>query len=352
MIRTIREAQAVTAKLKSKALGLSSVQKSLIREVADGECEMKTFRLREALGADIFDAITLSASHNALIAGYGDVPAHWAEVAQVVPTSDFKTMNASALAGLPNLPIVPQGATYSELKQLDETVSYAVQKRGGILSISMEAKANDALGAFNSDARRMGAAAMTTLNEFVLGTLFDDNPTCDYDSVALWHSTHANVQATDGVNLTNIQAGIAKIMAQTGRNGEQIYLMPSTLIVQPSMMLEALSLVNSTELMATVTGATTAGGLQGGRSNPLPKFINNVIVSPHINADTTQYFVTCGRANPIVQIAFVGGRQEPEIMFAPENTGSGWRNDTMEAKVRHSYGGDVVDHRPGCRIGA
>lgn len=359
MIQNIREARALKSKLKSKAMGLSTNQKIALREMADGTCYMPCFRLRETLGSDIFDAVTLDASHNSLIAGYGNVPDTWAEVAQVVSTSDFKTMNASSLAGLPNLPIVPQAATYLELKQLDEKVSYPIQKRGGILAISLEASAGDALGAFNRDSERLGAAAKTTLNEFVIGTLFDDNPNTDYDSVALWGGTgHANTVAVDGVNLANVQAGVAKIMAQTGRNGEQIYLMPTTLIVQPSMMMEALALVNSTQLMPQTfpvgaNSTTVVTGMSSGNTNPLPQFIKKVVTTPHVNADATQYFLVCDPAqNPIIQIAFLNGRREPEIFKGDMNQGAGWRRDAIEWKVRHVYGGDVVDHRPGCRIGA
>lgn len=334
MITNIREARACL-----KATRLSSFKRNILKEVAMGGMDMRTYRLRETLGVDTFDAITLDASHNSLIAGYGSVPADWRNFCRIgPPTPDFKQVNASALGGLSNLDIVRENQDYQNKTQLDERVSYTPQKRGNLLVISLEAQAGDSLGALNQESEHLGNAAANTINEFVIGTNFDDNPTCDYDSVALFAAGHSNLDTSRSLTLDNVELGIASMMTQTGRGGEQIYIRPSRLVVAPENALTAKRLLQSTLL---ITGNTTTQG----DKNPIPGILDmEPIVSPHINVDASDWYLL-DPSHPPIELRFVGGMETPDILREPENTGSSFRSDSIAFKVRHAYGGDVIDHR-------
>jgi hypothetical protein len=49
---------------------------------------------------------------------------------------------------------------------------------------------------------------------------------------------------------------------------------------------------------------------------------------------------------PLIEIGFFGGREEPELFVqdAP-NQGSLFSNDVITYKIRHIYGGAVLDYR-------
>lgn len=333
-ITNIREAQACL-----KATKLDARKRSLLVDIREGGIDMKVFKLRETLGVDTFDAITLDAAHKALIAGYGSAPADYREIARIVPATDFKTRNAVALGGVANMPIVPENTEYLEATRSDVRVSYPVQKRGHIFRVSMEAMASDELNAFNQNAEDFGRSAINTVNEFALGTLFDDNPTCEYDSVALFHaSSHgANLDTSSALSYTTLRVAIEVMMNQTGIQSEQIYIRPRKLMVNPARGLLATELLQSLVLQ---NGATTP---QPG-TNVLGTFLDRMpLISPHLNADTKDWYVVGNR--PVIELAFLGGRDQPEILREPDNTGASFTYDAVAWKVRLVFGGDVIDHR-------
>lgn len=344
MIRNIREARAC---LKAKSGSLSNRQKWILEEATHGGIDMKLGVLREAIGSDVFDALTLDASHNSLIAGYNEVPDQWRPFAIAKATSDYKTVNASALSGIANPGVVGELQEYPEAAQLDEKVSYPIQKRGQLLRISMEAKAMDALGALNQEAAILGRGFKTGLNEFVIGTLIDDNPTCDYDAVALINSSHSNTTTATTLNEDNLQTLAALVLNQTGRKGEQLYLNPTILLVPPKLAYTAQALIKS----ALLVGSTTAEKLQGA-ANPFLGNFTDVFVSPHVNGFSTTWYYVFSPSNPVVEVSFLNGRQEPEIVMEPENTGSSFSRDAITWKGRFPYGGDVIDHRGIARSGS
>ena len=49
---------------------------------------------------------------------------------------------------------------------------------------------------------------------------------------------------------------------------------------------------------------------------------------------------------PTVEIAFLDGEEEPQVFIQDSPTqGSMFANDTITYKIRHIYGGNVLDYR-------
>ena len=320
---------------KTRTRSLTERQRNLLVDMGQG-FDGPVYQLRETLGGDIFDAVTLDASHNELQKMYGSVPDDWRSIAKVRTTPDFKTINSARLGGLSNLDTVPENAGYKLKEQTDEKVSYTPTKKGNLLSISLEASYGDAIGAFKEEVGLLGKAAKNTLNEFVLGSLFDDNPTCDYDTTALFDAAHSNYDTGAALSHDNLQAGIAAIMNQTGVAGEQIYLRPTFLAVNPARM------VLANELIKSATQESGAAAIP--TMSYIPKVLMpTVMASPHLNADSKDWYLMTD--HPVVEVSFVRGQTEPEIIQEPESTGRSFTTDSITWKVRHSYGGDVIDHR-------
>jgi len=354
MIKTIKEARLVLA---AHGIGRADIVKNtrqrqftmkqqwLLHEMSEG-LDMEVSRLRETLGSDVFDAITLDASHNELQKMYGAVPDDWRSIAKVRTTRDFKQINSARLGGLSNLLTVAENSEYKMVGQTDERVSYTPAKRGVLLSISLEASYNDEIGAFKEQVGMLGKAAKNTLNEFVLGTHFSNNPTMEYDSVVLFHTTHAN-EVAGALSHATISEAISLALSQTGVASEQIYIRPTFLAVHPENFILANELIRSATLES---GATT---VRGPAENYLPKVLTpTVLTSPHLDGsgDASDCYLLTD--HPCVEVAFVRGQTEPEIMREPEETGRSFVTDSITWKVRHSYGGEAIDHRGAVRIDA
>lgn len=315
---------------------LSSTARLVLQEMAHG-LDMPVYRVRETLGSDVFDAVTLDASHNDLQGGFGEVPDDWRSLAKIRTTPDFKDINSSKISGLANLLKVPENGEYLHVAQSDEKVTYAPDKHGVLLGISLEASFNDAIGAFNDQVGKLGRAAKNTLNEAVLGTNFDDNPTMDYDTVALFNSAHNNLlAAASPLTHDNVQAAIAALLNQTGLKSEKIYPRPLYLAVNPARAITAYELVKSAQ---QVGGSSTVPS-----GNYIPQMLlPTVLVSPHLDAATADWYLI-GNI-PCVEVAFVRGQQAPEILREPENTGRSFLTDSITWKVRYAFGAQAIEHR-------
>jgi hypothetical protein len=63
--------------------------------------------------------------------------------------------------------------------------------------------------------------------------------------------------------------------------------------------------------------------------------------------DATDWIMCCApNENPVIEIGFLDGKEEPEIFVSDlPNVGSLFTNDRIDYKIRHIYGGAVLDYR-------
>ena len=71
------------------------------------------------------------------------------------------------------------------------------------------------------------------------------------------------------------------------------------------------------------------------------------IVSPYLRGDENNYYLSAKPSDVEgIEIGFLGGRQDPEILVQDQPTvGNVFVYDTIRYKVRHEYGGAVVNYR-------
>jgi len=63
--------------------------------------------------------------------------------------------------------------------------------------------------------------------------------------------------------------------------------------------------------------------------------------------DANDWFVVAdGNRYPTIEVGFWQGREEPELFVQDDPTqGSNFNADKITWKIRHVYGGDILDHR-------
>jgi hypothetical protein len=79
-------------------------------------------------------------------------------------------------------------------------------------------------------------------------------------------------------------------------------------------------------------------------ANPLKG--NYTIIVTDYWTDATRWFLVADPGLvPTIEVGFLNGKQEPELLTLAENTGSAFSADKIVMKARFVYGAAALDHR-------
>lgn len=289
---------------------------------------------REAVDVTTFADVLGNALHRALLDEYArqvenaDV---WRKVAKVVPVADFRTQYAVRMGGYGTLPAVAEGGSYDALSSPpDEAIGYAVTKRGGTETISLEAIRNDDVGLIREVPKRLATAAWRTLSSFVLDFL-RTNPVV-YDGVTLFHASHGNLgsSALSAVSLTTAYTALKK-QTEPG-SGQRLGLRGKYLLVPVDLQEAANNLL-----------------VRGTNNDPFYIQQQGIEVVTVVEwTDANDWVMAAAPSElPGIEIGFLDGNEVPELMIQDfPSSGSLFANDRITVKIRHIYGGQVIDFRP------
>lgn len=300
-------------------------------------------RLRESAGASFREALdstswaqalgdAVTRRLQAIYAGMTDLQV-WRKVVGISRPTDFRTQHLVRIGGYGNLPAVNQGAAYQPLSSPgDDESTYAVSKRGGLETVTLEMIKNDDVRSISRIPQELSLAAANTLYEFVFD-FFRSNPTCTYDSVALYHASHGNLFST-ALDAAQYEIHRQAMVKQT-RNGsaKRLGVSPSFLLVPFELEKTAFDLFHrDTNLDATFV------------QSQKPQ-----IIVPSYWTDANDWCTVADPARlPGIEIGFLDGKEEPELFMQDSPTvGSLFTNDQITYKIRHIYGGtvDVDGHK-------
>lgn len=316
------------------ALGLSEANAGRVkvsRYVYDAQ--MQTFV--EAVLSSTFAEILGDSITRKALREYAEIDLNtiWEPLVDVVPASDFRTQRRLRMGGYPNLAAVAQDAAYAAMTTPgDEEATYAVTKRGGLERVTLEAIANDDVGFLRRIPTRIARAAAQTLHEFVLEFLAA-NPTI-YDSVALFAAGHNNIGST-ALSAASLKAARLRVRKQTDlSNSKRLGLSARYLWVPEDLEDVAFEILE-------------ADGKPGSADNDA-NFLRGKFQTRVVNywTDTNNWFLSADKGQtPLLEVGFFGSEQ-PEIFTQDMgNVGEMFTNDRIVYKIRHIYGGGVMDFR-------
>lgn len=153
----------------------------------------------------------------------------------------------------------------------------------------------------------------------------------------------AEVTAVAGNNLTVVRGRFGTTAAAHADN-VKVYQ-----IVEPQLGLIMKYVVVPIELENTALILRNSEKLPGGNLNDdntlRGKF--EIITSPFLRGDVNNWYVT---ADPqqleFIELGFVEGREEPVVLLQDQpNVGNVFARDNIKYKVRHEYGGAIIDFR-------
>lgn len=301
---------------------LRDCDQSKLREASGGV-------FREAVASNSWAAAlgdSIARRMQAIYTGETDLQV-WRKVAVVGSAKDFRTQERFRVGGYGNLPAVAQNGAYAALTSPGDAKStYAVSKRGGLETVTLEAITNDDVGAIRRIPTELALAAANTLYEFVFD-FYRTNPVI-YDTLALYHATHANL-FTAALSASEFATHRLAMVKQTRAGSlKRVGISPAVVLV-PFELQE------------------TAYNLFVRNQNLDKTFVQNVnpeVICPAYWTDGNDWCTVAdpNRA-PVVEVSFLNGQEEPDLFVQDlPNVGSLFTNDAVTYKIRHIYGGAVL----------
>jgi phage major head subunit gpT-like protein len=269
-----------------------------------------------------------------LLKDYQAWPAEWQKFCSIVPIKDFKQQSRVRLGHFGSLSTVAEDTAYTTISLQDSAAVYVPQKRGNLVTVSRETIINDDLMAIKQIPTKLAVSAAYTLAEFVYNFL-SANPTI-YDGSALFltGSPHTNLGSA-ALSSAAMQTGVTSMRKQTNFASKLLGLRPKYLIVPPDL-----------EFVAMVV--TKSAGVPGSNNNDINPMLGYVqpIVSAQLTNASQWYFAADPMIIDTIEVGFVGGQVNPALFVQDQPLyGLNFTQDAISYKVRHEYGGAVVDYR-------
>lgn len=288
---------------------------------------------REAISASTFANVLGSSITRAMVRDYNAMENYndYQDLVDIVPVNNFRTQERTRMGGYGNLPAVAENGAYNALTSpSDEKSTYAVTKRGGKETISIETIANDDVGAIRKVPQRLAVAAKRTLYEFILDFLAT-NPTV-YDSSALFHAVNHGNLGSAALSAAAFSAARLAVKKQTEAGSVKKLGLVLRHLYVPAELEEA-----AFDLFVRTT-------------NNDESFVQSRKPKVHVVdywTDTNNWFATADKMEvPLIELGFYNGTEEPELFVQDLPTqGSLFANDQITYKIRHIYGGAVIDYR-------
>jgi hypothetical protein len=312
---------------------------------------MRTMLQEADVTTSSFSYLLGTSMNKRLLKDYQAWPAEWQKFSTITPLKDFKQQDRIRLGAFSSLSTVNEDQPYTYLTVSDTRATYTPTKKGNLVAVTRETIINDDLYSIKQIPGKLAAAAAFTLAEFVYNTLLKPNGANIYDSNPLFDSVnHLNSAVTSGnlgtknsgnaLSSANMQTGVIAMRKQQNAASKPIGLKPRFLVVVP-------------DLEFTAMQVTKSAGLPGGNNNDINPMLGycEVIVTPQWNAilsTTTTMWVLIAdpRVIDTLEIGFVGGQVNPALFIQDQPLfGNNFSNDVLTYKVRHEYGGAVVDYR-------
>jgi hypothetical protein len=298
-------------------------------------------RLQAAYGTATFAYVLGNTLYRRMCADYREIPDYG--VSRLVGPNirnarDFRTMESVRIGYYGDLPdVATEVDNYPDLAELsDERIEYALNQKGGLITITRKMIINDDMRAVQKIISRLPRAARRTLAKRCW-TPFISNADYDGDGVAIFHGDHGNLGATAYAIATALAAKTAMAQQAEPDSGERLMLRPVT-VAFPS---ELYGIVHNVNSFMPTSDDVAEGNVMYGFFKP-----EGMVESPFMT-DVSDWMMFADPAEcEILELAFLNGQQEPEMFVADQPTaGQMFVADRIQYKIRHEYECAVADYR-------
>jgi len=302
-------------------------------------------RMREAnITTSNLTSIIKNTVNIALAHDYSQREQWWAPIVKEHDVDNLDDFTLVRIFGVDNLPVVSEGATYTEEDSEDQEETASYIKKGYFMGITLETMLQDKLNVIRTIPKRMSNAWYNTISALVASVFTVNSATgpvfASPDSGALFNATalsttggHKNLLTT-ALGYDSFIAARLEMRKQTdkilGAGRRLTGNEPDYLLISPDLENTALELLNS-QLVPHISGGAT-GASDSQTINTLKgKF---KIIFPPDFTDTNNWALVNSRAK-CIHLIWVRGRRTPELISAlGEKDAAYFTNDTLRYKIR------------------
>ena len=287
-----------------------------------------------AMTTSDFPNILANVANKTLRQAYEAAPRTFVPFCRQVTAADFKPVNRIQLSDIAALQKTNENGEFVRIYLGDSKESYALTTWGGIVPITRKVVLNDDLQALTRIPAGLGIAAATLESDTVWAVITANANMAD--GLPLFHATHKNLTATNGLAaVANITAARKAMRKQTAPKGTILNLIPKYLIIPAALEGIAVQITNPINLAATASSAD------------VPAFVRAMvpIVEPRLDAvasvgDTNWYTAADPSSIDTIEYCYLEGQQGVYI-----ETRQGFEVDGVEIKARLDFAAAAIDFR-------
>lgn len=318
------------------------------REVPHGRQSL----IQAAFSGGALTEIFTTSINAQLLATYEEAPDSTSGWVRERDVSDFKTVEDIRLKKGGSLTKHPRGATAAHMDRSDTKETYKIARYSGQLVVDEQDIIDDRMNAFQDFPREMGLGAARLRPDLVYSIL-KANAALQADSVALFHSSHANTDTSAALAADKLKAGVTAIRLQK-ENGVNLNLQPTHLVVPQTLEFTARELVQSTVMLIAGTAGSvtergnlntlTSVGLQVVADARLDNGVTDPSAEPPTaySGDVNDWFLVAAQGYGIIVAYLTGTGRAPQsrswVLDRGGQYGMGW-------DVNMDIGAKALDYR-------
>lgn len=251
---------------------------------------------------------------------------------------DFRTLENIRIGYYGDIPTVDtDNEDYPDLGEVgDERVEYALQEKGGIITINRRTLINDDVRLIERIISRLPRAARRTVARRVWAP-FLTNAVYKGDNKAIFHADHGNLGAAAYSVAAAEAARTAMFKQSEPGSGEPLGLRPAT-IAFPSDIRGLVTNINNFNPQAV--------SVENGNSMYQYFKAEGMLESPFMTDANDWMMFADPNEIEIVELAFLNGQQEPQMLVANNPSGGQmFVGGRIQYRVTHDHNAEVVDFR-------
>lgn len=263
---------------------------------------------------------------------------------------DFRAIESVQLGYFGDLPDVdPEAEDYQSMENpTDSEALYYLNQKGAIIWVNRRVIINDSINLIKRIVEHGARSARKTHARFVWD-LFINNGTCP-DGTEWFTAGHGNL-VTDAISIAAVTAAVSALAEMTEPSPSEHIIGinladPGLHLVVPVGMWDDAVKINQTQYTYSGNDLTTQA------TNPCYHLFgerNERIVACPFLQDSNDWGIIRNKEDvPIVEMSYLNGQEEPEFIITDGPTNDfAMRNDKIGYKIRHEYGGSLVEYRGG-----
>ena len=273
--------------------------------------------------------ILANVANKSLRAAYEAAPRTFTAWARQSSAPDFKTITKTVLSDAPALEAVTENGEFKRGYVTDGKETYQLATVGKIIGLTRQAIINDDMSAFTRIPAMFATAAANYESDTVYGILTANAALAD--SVALFHSTHANLTGT-GTAIAVTSLGVARTMMRKQKTIKNVVmnLRPRYLIVPAAL--------------ETIAAQYVSANYVANQSSTINPFAGafEVISEARLddNSATAWYLAADPSMIDTIEYCYLEGQNGVYI-----ETRQGFDVDGMEIKARLDFAAKAIDYR-------